>query len=306
MFFCQRIHLSIVLYQIQKLYSRYVRAESFRKALVYQKRYLLLLLGGFQECEQTTLAMISRMGAYPVEQPAKHPRGFSRFRMAVRAVIAIGRMRFLVNKTKRVSKRVSDDRSRHSGQPSNSPGSARANQTIYEPITTTRRSIEPSFPGQSSSDTRRDPVGGPIVSNGQVTAIPLTNGYGEHRRQPTRMSRPEPLLSSTSTIPYTAKPTRSASPPRTSRASSSSLRSSPRTSDRYRPPMSPPVRDSDSEDKELDGLAESGLPRHSSPRLSSYHTSTPSPVENGDHSLSMYIQRLESLQNRLASSNKGL
>ncbi|EDO44797.1 predicted protein, partial [Nematostella vectensis] len=90
---------------IQKLYSRYVRAESFRKGLVYQKRYLLLLLGGFQECEQTTLAMISRMGAYPSypDVPKRRPPAYTRFRSAVRTVIAIKRMRFLVAKAQRTS-----------------------------------------------------------------------------------------------------------------------------------------------------------------------------------------------------------
>ena len=34
--------------RIHKLYTRYLRTESFRKSLVYQKKYLLLLLGGFQ------------------------------------------------------------------------------------------------------------------------------------------------------------------------------------------------------------------------------------------------------------------
>uniref|UniRef100_A0A672NN85 Pericentrin-like n=1 Tax=Sinocyclocheilus grahami TaxID=75366 RepID=A0A672NN85_SINGR len=51
--------------KVQRLYERYLRAESYRKSLVYQKRYLLLLLGGFQECEQATLALIARMGAQP-------------------------------------------------------------------------------------------------------------------------------------------------------------------------------------------------------------------------------------------------
>uniref|UniRef100_K1Q771 Pericentrin n=1 Tax=Magallana gigas TaxID=29159 RepID=K1Q771_MAGGI len=50
---------------IQRLYGKYLRADSYRKALVYQKKYLLLLLGGFQDCEQTTLALIARMGVYP-------------------------------------------------------------------------------------------------------------------------------------------------------------------------------------------------------------------------------------------------
>jgi len=34
--------------RMHKMYTRYHRAESFRKSLVYQKKYLLLLLGGFQ------------------------------------------------------------------------------------------------------------------------------------------------------------------------------------------------------------------------------------------------------------------
>ncbi|KAE8290088.1 Pericentrin Kendrin Pericentrin-B [Larimichthys crocea] len=68
--------------KVQRLYERYLRAESFRKALVYQKRYLLLLLGGFQE-----------------------PLG--RFRAAVRAVIAVSRMKFLTKKWQRAIRRLS-------------------------------------------------------------------------------------------------------------------------------------------------------------------------------------------------------
>uniref|UniRef100_A0A8C4UJL4 Pericentrin n=1 Tax=Falco tinnunculus TaxID=100819 RepID=A0A8C4UJL4_FALTI len=51
--------------KLQRLYRKYLRAESFRKALVFQKKYLLLLLGGFQDCEQATLSLIARMGVYP-------------------------------------------------------------------------------------------------------------------------------------------------------------------------------------------------------------------------------------------------
>uniref|UniRef100_A0A8W8M7H6 Pericentrin/AKAP-450 centrosomal targeting domain-containing protein n=1 Tax=Magallana gigas TaxID=29159 RepID=A0A8W8M7H6_MAGGI len=35
---------------IQRLYGKYLRADSYRKVMVYQKKYLLLLLGGFQDC----------------------------------------------------------------------------------------------------------------------------------------------------------------------------------------------------------------------------------------------------------------
>ncbi|KAF7243635.1 Pericentrin [Varanus komodoensis] len=81
--------------KMQKLYRKYLRAESFRKALVYQKKYLLLLLGGFQECEQATLSLIARMGIYPsptsLNVSEARSQSFTRFRSAVRVVIAISR-----------------------------------------------------------------------------------------------------------------------------------------------------------------------------------------------------------------------
>uniref|UniRef100_A0A671KT57 Pericentrin-like n=1 Tax=Sinocyclocheilus anshuiensis TaxID=1608454 RepID=A0A671KT57_9TELE len=60
--------------RVQRLYERYLRAESYRKSLVYQKHYLLLLLGGFQECEQATLVLIARMGAQPTLSQSKASR----------------------------------------------------------------------------------------------------------------------------------------------------------------------------------------------------------------------------------------
>ncbi|XP_070789237.1 pericentrin-like [Pituophis catenifer annectens] len=95
--------------KIQKLYRKYLRAESFRKALVYQKKYLLLLLGGFQECEQATLSLIARMGIYPsppdLNVSVTRSRFFTKFRSAVRVVIAILRLKFLVRKWHKVNKK---------------------------------------------------------------------------------------------------------------------------------------------------------------------------------------------------------
>ncbi|KAM7403309.1 hypothetical protein PAMA_003979 [Pampus argenteus] len=93
--------------KMQRLYERYLRAESFRKALVYQKRYLLLLLGGFQECEQATLCLIARMGARPSPPLSSQRSPLGRFRAAVRAVIAVSRMRFLTRKWQRAIRRLS-------------------------------------------------------------------------------------------------------------------------------------------------------------------------------------------------------
>ncbi|NXK96072.1 AKAP9 protein, partial [Formicarius rufipectus] len=92
---------------LRRIYGKYLRAESFRKALIYQKKYLLLLLGGFQECEEATLALIARMGGQPsytdLELITHHSKGFMRFRSAVRVSIAISRMKFLVRRWHRVT-----------------------------------------------------------------------------------------------------------------------------------------------------------------------------------------------------------
>ncbi|OXB84718.1 UNVERIFIED_CONTAM: hypothetical protein H355_001195 [Colinus virginianus] len=92
---------------LRRIYGKYLRAESFRKALIYQKKYLLLLLGGFQECEEATLALIARMGGQPsytdLEIITHHSKGFTRFRSAVRVSIAVTRMKFLVRRWHRVT-----------------------------------------------------------------------------------------------------------------------------------------------------------------------------------------------------------
>ncbi|XP_054130202.1 A-kinase anchor protein 9 isoform X4 [Melozone crissalis] len=92
---------------LRRIYGKYLRAESFRKALIYQKKYLLLLLGGFQECEEATLALIARMGGQPsyadLEIITQHSKGFTRFRSAVRVSIAISRMKFLVRRWHRIT-----------------------------------------------------------------------------------------------------------------------------------------------------------------------------------------------------------
>lgn len=93
--------------KIEKLYLHYLRAESFRKALIYQKKYLLLLIGGFQDSEQETLSMIAHLGVFPSKADKKiaTSRPVTRFRTAVRVVIAISRLRFLVKKWQEVDRK---------------------------------------------------------------------------------------------------------------------------------------------------------------------------------------------------------
>ncbi|EMP35294.1 A-kinase anchor protein 9 [Chelonia mydas] len=92
---------------LKMIYGKYLRAESFRKALIYQKKYLLLLVGGFQECEEATLALIARMGGQPsytdLEIITHRSKSFTRFRSVVRVSIAISRMKFLVRRWHRVT-----------------------------------------------------------------------------------------------------------------------------------------------------------------------------------------------------------
>ena len=45
------------------MYTYYLRAEAFRRALAYQKRYLILLLGGFQQSEREILMALVRLGS---------------------------------------------------------------------------------------------------------------------------------------------------------------------------------------------------------------------------------------------------
>ncbi|XP_008265468.2 pericentrin isoform X4 [Oryctolagus cuniculus] len=93
--------------KMEKLYLHYLRAESFRKALIYQKKYLLLLIGGFQDSEQETLSMIAHLGVFPskADKKASASRPFTKFRTAVRVVIAISRLRFLVKKWQEVDRK---------------------------------------------------------------------------------------------------------------------------------------------------------------------------------------------------------
>ncbi|XP_069770459.1 A-kinase anchor protein 9 isoform X2 [Narcine bancroftii] len=102
---------------IKRIYGKYLRAESFRKALIYQKKYLLLLLGGFRECEQATLSFIARLGGHPcntsLQVVTNRSRSFTRFRSVVRVAIAISRLRFLVQRWQRVAGLSSLNRNGH-------------------------------------------------------------------------------------------------------------------------------------------------------------------------------------------------
>ena len=68
--------------------GKYLRADSFRKALIWQKRYLLVLIGG----EALTTEPV-----FPVTRDYRLAP-LARFRAAVHGVTAVIRMRFLVKR----------------------------------------------------------------------------------------------------------------------------------------------------------------------------------------------------------------
>ena len=86
----------------KQFYMRYLRAESRRKNLVYQKKYLLLLLGGFEETEASTLALVAQVEAAPENTaPPTKSLAARRWLQAGAALTAVARMRILARKWRR-------------------------------------------------------------------------------------------------------------------------------------------------------------------------------------------------------------
>lgn len=91
--------------QFRHMSARYLRMESYRRALVYQKQYLLLLLGDFQHSVQrvtTSLGQGLLMGTSSRQDmegnplPSQHwpldsPPALVRFRAAARCLMIIHR-----------------------------------------------------------------------------------------------------------------------------------------------------------------------------------------------------------------------
>ncbi|XP_063695962.1 A-kinase anchor protein 9 isoform X2 [Culicoides brevitarsis] len=72
------------------LFGKYLRTESYRKALVHQKRYLLTILAVYEENEAKAMMLLGN----EKKQAAKKPS----FRGAVYVVIAIERMKYIVRR----------------------------------------------------------------------------------------------------------------------------------------------------------------------------------------------------------------
>ena len=289
--------------------------------------------------------MIARMGVYPNNNKVanKHGRGFTRFRTAARVVIATRRMQFLVNKSKRAVKTAG--RSYGSPADSSTPSTTRTDPASYRETRSPMGYISihqpevhrPTNAAAFGSDRDGDYVAGMRSSRGNVPRGERTsfNGVSDHHESSeySNLTTGVPGRSTFSNNQSNGITGRDPSYDRTKHLSSSQQKksSSPTRSQsraishRYRPPMSPPVRDQEGRwrnhldhNENHEGLQQ--IPRDSSSRL---RQRSPSPrrtseddrslsgttsshnSNDGDHSLSLYIHRLESLQNRLAAASKG-
>ncbi|KAL0122153.1 hypothetical protein PUN28_007126 [Cardiocondyla obscurior] len=91
--------------KLQNFYGKYLRANSRRKALVYQKNYLLCIVGSYQYCEENTLYVLAQLTPNQRLYTRLPQNKKVRFRIAVIAIISIHRMKWLIQRW-RIGKRV--------------------------------------------------------------------------------------------------------------------------------------------------------------------------------------------------------
>ena len=313
--------------QIQKLYGRCLRAESFRKALIYQKKYLLFLLGGFQETEAITLSMIAKMndGTNPdgTIRPREYgkSRAFMRFRTAARVIIATSRMKFLVKKWSRSVAKITV-KSRKSGDSNASP-SVPLESSPEKNVSSQRYSHSKRNRDRGSDHASEDSREGRTGSKrAEVITKSTTNGH-DHRKQRQdnelqRMARDTEHVTSRSRrgrrdrtkdeehSKYTTVRDLDRSPPR----------AYPRPASPKIGRSSPPIMDSDA--RYLNGHSSQPSSRTRSPLSQSpglrrsfespskhQRSMSASGLEETNTSLNAYIKKLEMLQAKLKAQGTG-
>ncbi|KAJ9592257.1 hypothetical protein L9F63_001258, partial [Diploptera punctata] len=76
---------------------QYLRAESYRKALIWQKRYLLVVLGGYQESEAITVSRLAQLSGEN-QTRSRHTKPRTTFRTVAIVAVALSRMRYMVRR----------------------------------------------------------------------------------------------------------------------------------------------------------------------------------------------------------------
>ncbi|XP_034256839.1 pericentrin isoform X2 [Thrips palmi] len=81
--------------RVSHLFGRYLRMQSYRKALVWQKRYLLSVISGLNESKTLAASHLTSFGGKAKEKTSTSRQ---KFRSAVLVIIALQRMRFMVER----------------------------------------------------------------------------------------------------------------------------------------------------------------------------------------------------------------
>ncbi|XP_014473124.1 PREDICTED: A-kinase anchor protein 9-like isoform X2 [Dinoponera quadriceps] len=100
----QASNYPIPIERLRNFYGKYLRVDSRRKALAYQKRYLLCIIGGFQYCKENTLYAIAQM-TQNQRSYTRLQHGKVRLKIVVLVVIGTLRMKWLIERW-RMGKRV--------------------------------------------------------------------------------------------------------------------------------------------------------------------------------------------------------
>ena len=168
--------ISYGIFQVQKLYGKYLRAESFKKALIYQKKYLLFLVGGFQDTEALTLSMIAKLGSGPDRfQPEyRMSPALMRFRAGARVIIALWRMKYLVKKWSKGVMRVGE---KHHRSKRESTRKSPMNSTENSPV---QNSINAKI---LSTDGNHRNVPGQFVASAARSNRPTGNNENSYRER---------------------------------------------------------------------------------------------------------------------------
>lgn len=94
------IYIYVICYvQAEHIYGKYLRANSKWKSLIYQKRYLLCVIGSYEISEENTfaiLAQLTRKERLYIKRDHQRKRAIFRFKSAVLVIISIHRMKWLI------------------------------------------------------------------------------------------------------------------------------------------------------------------------------------------------------------------
>lgn len=96
---------TISIERLQKLYGSYLRVDSRRKALAFQKKYLLCIVSTYQYCEENTLCVLAQLTQNQRAYTRSSRKKTVRFRIAVLTIVSIYRMKWLTQRW-RIGKRV--------------------------------------------------------------------------------------------------------------------------------------------------------------------------------------------------------